>query len=79
VSIGLNNLGASLRGEAAKLTTLGIPQEVWQPSIETGTIQTASCTAKIHRTQAAVFVLFVILVKGKGKGDLSLIWLRQTT
>jgi len=50
VSIWLNNLGASLRGEASELTTLGIPQGVWQPSIETGTIQIASCAAKTHRT-----------------------------
>jgi hypothetical protein len=34
VSIGLNNLGASLRGEASELTTLGIPQGVWQPSMK---------------------------------------------
>ena len=52
VSILLNNLGASLRGEAeaSESTTLGIPQGVWQPSIETGTIQIASCAAKTHRT-----------------------------
>jgi hypothetical protein len=46
---------------------------------ETGTIQRESCAAKTHGTQAAVFILFVILVKGKEKGDLSLIRLRQTT